>query len=449
MEAVPDALVDVELERRVLGGLFYDPEVILPLRRVLLADDWSDPRHQVVYEVCLMLLDQKVRPSLDNVVMALRDEGGLPRAGGVDYSAGLKEAFRGNSAVDVPVWGERLAALADRRALYRLGGAVQQKAQDMGVGEDALWAEVVSLVIQGKRRSVEGFKPLGAAVQRVMEMIGGWLRGEKLRAVTTGLKSLDHALGGGLPKGQLTLLAGRPGACKTLLSEHFASAVEEVGGLVAFASLEMSADDLVIRTICREAKVDSLALRRGDFVEDDDVEYRLKRAAEKVMGRQRTLIKDQSLQRVADMHYDAALLTLERGQLDLHIVDYVELIGDVEEAREGRHVGVFTAIRRLKALAKSLDCAEVVLSQMSRAGARKPVLSAIKWAGEDIADLVLFPWWPWNIEQQEGITIETQYSNQREDFYILIRKFRHGETGIVPLRIDPSLGVISDPEHVL
>lgn len=454
-------LHDIELEKRVLGAVLIDPDVILPLRRALLPDDFFEPKHRVIFEVMLQCLDEKIRPSVDNVVLVLGDQGWEKRAGGLGYVASLGGLLVGagpSPSLDAPVWGERLAGLANRRALFRLGGEMQQKAQDMKVAHGDLWAEVVSVVVKGKERSAEDFRTFGSVVQEAMKTVRSWLKGEHPDTVTTGLVALDFAMGGGLPRRMLTILGGRPGAGKTLLAETIAKAVEEAGGIVGFSSLEMAAHDLVVRDLCREAGVNSLRLRRGDFAGDPFVEQNLLEAAKRVEKRSQTYVDDDPMRLTTDMHYSATMLALEKGRLDLHIVDYVELLGDVRgpEGEGDDRAGVVMSYRRLKALAKSVGCAELVLSQLSRASLRRPRLSGLMWGGEPIADVVLMAYWPWKLERQgemkkppKDVDVDLDGKPLKDQFLVMIQKARHGDEGMVKLLIDPAMGLITDPGYTV
>jgi replicative DNA helicase len=449
-------LVDLELERRVIAGIFSDPDVILPLRRTVLPDDFSDERHKVVYEVMLQLLGEFARPTVDNVLLRLEDLGWERRAGGESYAIELSSTVVGlgtGSTIDVPVWGERLATLADRRHLRRLASDIDVKAQDMGVDHEELRRQVVSLVVQGKRRLSAGeYKPLGSFVDEARAIVMGWFSGERIDVVPTGIAKLDLAIGGGLGKWQYTIIGARPGMGKTYLVENILRNAEKMGMETAIASLEMRGVDLVIRDILREAKLDGLALRNAEFKGDDDVEWKLHNAIAEVAKR-RTLVNDESSQTAADMHYAMMLRYLEKGALDLFVVDYLELMGDVTGAGgddAGARVGVVTAHRRLKALAKSVGCATVGLSQLTKAGAANPTLRTLMFGGEAEADLVLMPYWPWKMWKRNEVykivpgMEEVDGHPYMEDWVCRITKGRYCQEDDVLLKIKAQVGLITD-----
>ena len=454
--ATTQQLEDANLEEQLVSVVMNDPDVIVALKDLVLPDEFSNHNVGVIWEAMLGLLYEKIRPSLQNVLRYLQDKDWQNRAGGIGYVASLKDVALGlgpGAALDAPVWAGRIADFANRRALVRMSGNLTAKAHDMQVDSEELWSEVVSLVAQGKRSGTK-FATVSSATGEIGKLIQAWLRGERPDVVPTGLKELDYHLGGGLPRRQLTILGGRPGSGKTMLSAQIAANVEKSGGVVALASLEMALEELVVREVCREAQVDGLKLRRGDYVGDHDVEARLVAALGKVSLRNGTLVQDKSMQKAVDMHYEASMLYLEKGRLDLHMVDYVELMGDVssEDADSSTLAGVVMAHRRLKALAKSVGCAELVLSQLSRRaelGSKVPKLQDLMYGGEAEADNALLIYWPWKMWKRDAsftapktVARDADGNPFKDHLYLCLAKARYGTEVTFALRIRPEYGQI-------
>jgi len=215
---------------------------------------------------------------------------------------------------------------------------------------------------------------------------------DAVSGLRTGFDDLD-ALLAGLHNSDLVIVAARPAMGKTSFVLSLAQNVAiDHKHPVAFFSLEMSKEQLVMRMLCSEARVDNHRMRRG-IVQKFEWSN-LTRAANLLTGAP-IFIDDTPGLSVLEMRAKARRLKMERG-LRLVIVDYLQLM-QAPGRSENRQQEISQISRSLKALAKELDVPVIALSQLSRAvetrsANKRPMLSDLRESGaiEQDADVVLF-----------------------------------------------------------
>ena len=230
----------------------------------------------------------------------------------------------------------------------------------------------------------------------------------------------------GLQKGELVIVAARPAMGKTSFCLNVAQhASLKAGETVGIFSLEMSKEQLVLRMLCADARVDSHRLRTGNLQEKDWA--RLAKAYAELSGTH-LFIDDSATITPLEMRAKCRRLKAEHG-LGLVIVDYIQLISGAARA-ENRQQEIASISRSLKGMAKELDVPLVALSQLSRAPEartdRRPQLADLRESGalEQDADVVMF------------IFREEEYKPSEENrgmAEIIIGKQRNGPTGTLKL----------------
>ncbi|BBU70049.1 hypothetical protein ICHIJ1_06780 [Fluviibacter phosphoraccumulans] len=212
---------------------------------------------------------------------------------------------------------------------------------------------------------------------------------------------------------------------KTTLGVNIAENVAMAGGVALVFSLEMSAADLVERSMARAGSVNTQTLREGKLTEDDW--SRVTVALGKLNGKSLVIDDDPGTATVAQMRRKAVRLKRKHGRLDLIVVDYLQLMrGDGNNRNE--EIGGIT--RGLKLLARELNIPIILLSQLNRGVEdrtdKRPMMSDLRESGaiEQDADVILMAY-------------RDDYYNESSPFKgfaeIIIRKQRMGPTGAVPL----------------
>jgi replicative DNA helicase len=270
----------------------------------------------------------------------------------------------------------------------------------------------------------EGFQ----AVEEIYERKGA------LTGIPTGFPDIDE-MTSGLQKSDLVIVAARPSMGKTSLCLNIAThlAIKENVPVAVF-SLETSKQQLVLRMLCAEARVDAHALKRG-FLRDSDWPS-LSRASGS-LAQAPVYIDDTPGMTVLEMRAKARQLVKREKNLGLIIVDYLQLMQGKGRG-ENRQQEISDISRSLKALARELNVPLIALSQLSRAvESRKPprpILSDLRESGaiEQDADVVMFIYRP-DVYKRMGTGDDGMYDAESGIAEIIISKQRNGPTGTVKL----------------
>jgi len=388
---------NVEMERAVLGAILLDNDALPKALETLSgAEDFYRPAHRKIYECILRLFEKSEPVDLLTLSETLKGKGWLEDVGGTTYLAELLDSVF--TPANVRVHARVVREKAVLRRLITVAGEAVTMAYDREDEVDAVVDEIERMILEVSQKRARGsFTAIGPALNSAMKTVEGRYENKNLiTGVTTGYKYLDEKTAG-LQKSDLVIIAGRPSMGKTAFAlniiQNYTSAVDEA--VVAVFSLEMSAEQLVMRLLSSEARVDAQKMRTG-FINKGEWS-KLALAAGRMYKRQ-VHIDDTPAMTVMEMRGKARRLQAEKGRLDLVVIDYLQLMDSPATKRaEGRVQEISSITRSLKQLAKELAVPVVVISQLSRkvedrVGSKRPQLSDLRESGsiEQDADLVLF-----------------------------------------------------------
>ncbi len=261
-------------------------------------------------------------------------------------------------------------------------------------------------------------------------------RGQIL-GIPTGLTDLDKKLSG-LQPGLLYLVAGRPSMGKTALAMQFAQNAALHGKTSLVFSLEMSAVQLVERSVANVGKIDGEALRDGSLQGED---WEKLSAAVGRLSEAKFFVDDVSGLSPEQLRARARRVRRKHG-LDLIVVDYLQLM----QGSGDRRLEVVDHISRsLKLLAKELHVPVVAVSQLSRKCEerpnKRPIMSDLRESGslEQDADVVIF------VYRDEYYNTESEAKGIAE---IAIAKQRMGTTGFIFSTFVGEYSMFADTEYV-
>ncbi|MGB7189196.1 MAG: replicative DNA helicase, partial [Acidobacteriaceae bacterium] len=360
--------------------------------------------------------------------------------GGVAYLASLTEGLPRRLSIE-----EYVRIVKDKSLLRQLiqicSESITRAADQSEEALEVLNAAESSLLEVTEKGITRGFTGIPEIVRDSFGTIDNLFK-EGHREVTGLATHFDEfdRMTSGLQNSELTIIAARPSMGKTAWAINIAQNAAVRGGkTVAVFSLEMSKESLLRRMLASEALVDSQKIQKG-FLGRDDHE-KLSSALERLVEAQ-IYIDDTPGISLTEMRAKARRLRQTRGQLDLIVIDYLQLMsgstgGPGQKRYENRTQEVSSISRGLKSLAKELNIPVIALSQLSRAseqrgGDKKPMLSDLRESGsiEQDADVVAFIHRESYYNRDENGQPDPDTANKAE---IIIAKQRNGPTGSVHL----------------
>ena len=269
-------------------------------------------------------------------------------------------------------------------------------------------------------------KPIENFVSPLLERLNN--RKDGITGIPTGIKELDE-LTNGLQNSDLIILAARPGVGKTSFALTIAAnAAIDYNKHVAFFSLEMDGMQLAQRLLCSRAEVDQSKLRNGKLNRDEMNKIIAKVAP---INQSPLYVDDNADLGIMELMSKARQLK-HRGQLDLLVVDYLQLMKTGNE--ENRAVAIGNISRGLKILAKELHIPVIALAQLSRKveekGRDRPQLSDLRESGsiEQDADMVWFV---------ERAFVRTHKEEDKFSAELIVAKHRNGSVKDIPMTFIP------------
>ncbi|MCU9593851.1 replicative DNA helicase [Caldibacillus thermolactis] len=426
-----DLLIDrtppqnIEAEQAVLGAIFIEPESLTVASEFLIPEDFYRSSHQKIFSAMLKLSDQGKAIDVVTVTEELIATEQLENIGGVSYLMELANAVP--TAANV----EYYARIVEEKSLLRrLIRTATEIAQEGYSRED----EVESLLSEAEKKIMEvsGRKSAGSFISIKDVLVEAYDNIEKLAnrqgditGIPTGFTELDR-MTAGFQRNDLIIVAARPSVGKTAfalnIAQNVATKTDEV---VAIFSLEMGAEQLVMRMLSSEGNINAQNLRTGDLSDED---WKKLTMAMGSLSNAQIYIDDTPGIRIAEMRAKCRRLKQERG-LGMILIDYLQLIQGDGKA-DNRQQEVSEISRSLKALARELEVPVIALSQLSRSVEqrqdKRPMMSDIRESGsiEQDADIVAF------LYRDDYYDKETENKNIIE---IIIAKQRNGPVGTVQL----------------
>ena len=421
---VPPQAVDVEMA--VLGAMMLDKGAIAKAIEILDDTSFYKPAHQRIFAAMTGLFEKSEPVDLITLVEELRRRAELDKVGGEYYLTELTAKV--TTAANIEYHAHIVLEKALMRQLISSSSEVVGRAYSETEDALDLLDEAEQKIFQiSEQRMKKSFVSMNTAVHQTMEMIES-IHGKHsgVTGVPSAFTELDNYTGG-FQRSDLIVVAGRPSQGKTALVLSIARNAAILHDVpVGFFSLEMSAQQLVLRLICAEARVDAHSVRTGRLPED---EWRKLSTSVGKLYKAKIFIDDTPALTVLEIRAKARRLKAEHN-IGMIVVDYLQLMQGPKNS-QSREQEISTISRSLKALAKELNIPVLALSQLNRAvelrGDKRPVLADLRESGaiEQDADVVLF------VHRPEMFGITTDENNEPTEGMaeIIIGKQRNGPTG--------------------
>ncbi len=421
---------NIEAEQSVLGAVLLENEAINQALEILTADDFYRETHREIFRAMMELSDHNNPVDAITLTDALRTKSVLEQVGGPAYIAELADAVP--TAANVGHYARIVREKAVLRSLATIATDIASSAYEANADVDEFLDTAEHRIFEiSERRIKPSFHTMPELTReslRILERL--YENRELVTGVPTGFKDLD-TLTAGLQPSDLIVLAARPSMGKTALALNiaaYAAMDAEPKRGVAFFSLEMSKEQLVLRMLCSEARVDSAKARAGYLSERDFP--KLAQAAAR-LSEANIFIDDSSDTTAITLKAKCRRLARDRSNnLGLVLVDYLQLMRSARPG-ESREKEIAEISRSLKALAKELKLPVIALSQLNRQVEtrpdRRPLLADLRESGaiEQDADVIAFIY---REEMYKG-----KDSKEAGVAEIIVAKQRNGPTDTVKL----------------
>lgn len=436
---------DIDAEEAVIGSLLIDGTAIHQIASLLEKADFSSERILQIYGACLALYQRNEAINQITLAEELERQGKLAACGGAAYLSHLISIVP--TSLDIEHYARIVYRLSVMRHLIEAGRQIADVGYTADPDVDSSLSRAEDILFRLRRgQFTQDLVSIRQVLDKYFEDTTlapalAEVRAGVMPHVLSGFSGLDEFLGG-LQRSDLIIAAGRPSMGKTSLAVGIArNAAVDHRACVAFFSLEMARESLVLRLLASESGVNLKQVRLGLHTE---AEERRIMEATGVLAEAPIYVDDSPQLRIAEMRSKLRRLHYERG-VNLAIVDYLQLM-QADTRTENRVQEISYITRSLKGISRELNIPVIAVSQLSRAvewrASHRPQLSDLRESGsiEQDADVVIFIY-----------RDEVRYATQKEwedehpgESYpppaeIIIAKHRNGPTGQINLRFVPKL----------
>ncbi|HHY74915.1 MAG TPA: replicative DNA helicase [Bacillus bacterium] len=417
---------NLEAEQAIIGAIFLEPAALSTASEILVPEDFYRPAHSRIFSAMLDVSEQGKPVDIVTVTSELADRKLLEEVGGVSYLSDLADAVP--TAANIEYYARMVEEKSILRRLIRTATTIVTDGYNSEDDVEALLNDAEKSILEvANRKNTSGFRNIKDVLIDVYDNIEV-LHNRKgdITGIPTGFIDLDR-MTAGFQRNDLIIVAARPSVGKTAFALNIAQNVAtKTDENVAIFSLEMGAEQLVMRMLCAEGNINAQALRTGKMTEEDWMKLTMAMGSLSNAG---IYIDDSPGIRVNEIRSKCRRLQQEHG-LGMILIDYLQLIQGSGRSGENRQQEVSEISRSLKALARELNVPVIALSQLSRGVEqrqdKRPMMSDIRESGsiEQDADIVAF------LYRDDYYDKESENKNIIE---IIIAKQRNGPVGTVEL----------------
>jgi replicative DNA helicase len=426
------------MERAILSSILQNNDTLGEIFDTIKAKDFYLKGHSQIYEAmveCLNSDDPVAVPFLKNKLGDKYDE------------ALMIDIIGTNSLIDIRRYASELKEKSIKRSLVKIAHDIPSKVNEDKASRDMvdeLSQEFYSLIEGGGTGTIKEGKDI---ILKVVEHIKTQIElGEQdIVGLDTGFKKLNEMIKG-FKNGDLIIVAARPGMGKTTLCLNFMSQVLKSGAGVVFFSLEMPAEQIMMRILSSKTSIPLQDIMTGKI--DDEAMARLSDACGE-FSEYKLFVHDSGYVNIHQVRTQMRKLKAMHPEISLCVIDYIGLMMSTNNFAD-RHIQIAEISRGLKLLARELDMPIIALSQLNRSlesrANKRPMLSDLRESGaiEQDADIILFVYRDEFYLEQEEKEKEKRASAEGKEYKsthvfnklqekaeIIVGKNRNGETGSV------------------
>ena len=423
--------VDIDAEKAVLGSMLKNQDARADVNAILRAEDFYLKEHQEIFRTMFDMDQKGTGIDITTVYSALKQRKTADMVGGITYLSRLMdEAIVPSNA---RYYAETVSDKSKMRQLITEAESIRDAAYSSELPPEDILDNAEQRILEIAHKSqrnnyVDVNDVLFENIKQLQEIEQN---GGEERGIPTGFRDVDRILGG-FQKTDLIILAARPGVGKTAWALNAAEYAASIGKKVMVFSLEMSTRQLGERLLSMTSSVPLENIHKGSLSMEEWED--LSAAQDSFYGLD-MVIDESSVITPLEMKNKCRRFKQEKGDLDLVVIDYLQLMSMGGYRIEQREKEIAAITRSIKIMAKELDCAVVLLSQLSRGpeqrgGDHMPKLSDLRDSGaiEQDADVVIF------LKRDDYYSSEEERANIDENTGLTcavnIAKHRNGPVGI-------------------
>jgi len=450
-----DSVYSINIERAVLSSILFNPEELEDVLGVLKAKDFYLPAHQKIFDVMIKLHNDDM--PIDEEFIRKRIN-----AKDVDDSI-LIEILSANPITNTLAYVKEIKDGSVKRELATLATTIKKVALEEEVsGNEALdtvQGELYKISTDSATSELKNMQEITGDTLTYIEKMKK-LGNKHLIGETTGFEDLDRKTTG-FNEGDLIIIAARPAMGKTALVLNMALKNVEAQKGVIFFSLEMPAEQLMLRMLAAKTSIPLQNLRKGDM---SDNEWSQLSGAFEDLNTKKLFVDDGGSININQLRARVRKLAQnEDNNISLVIIDYLQLMQGT--GGKDRHQEVSEISRGLKMLAREMKIPIIALSQLNRGVEsrpdKRPMLSDLRESGaiEQDADIIMFVYRDDVYKERDEARKEKEAKDKGEEYKssfvnkpveeaeIIIGKQRNGPIGTVKLDFQKALTRFVDKEN--
>ncbi|HIP13227.1 MAG TPA: replicative DNA helicase [Arcobacter sp.] len=449
-----DNIYALNIERAVLSSILFNPEIIEDLLGVLKPKDFYLPAHKKVFEI-MELLNSQDLPIDEEFIRKRVDQKD------VDDSI-LIEILSANAITNTMAYAKEIKDSSVKRELIGLATQIKKvtieeelpAAEAIDYVQNALYKITTDSASSELKDMYKITTDTLVHMEKMKAQGNAYLIGE-----TTGFDALDRKTTG-FNAGDLVIIAARPAMGKTSFVLNTALQNIENGAGVIFFSLEMPAEQLMMRLISSKTRIPLQNVRKGDL---DDKQWSQVTQAFEDLNTKKLFVDDGGSVNINQLRARVRKIAGNpQNNVKMIIIDYLQLMQGT--GNKARHEEVSEISRGLKLLAREMDVPILALSQLNRGlearPDKRPMLSDIRESGsiEQDADIIMFVYRDDVYKERDEQRKEKESKDKGEDYKsafidkpieeaeIIIGKQRNGPTGTVKLDFHKELTKFVDKD---
>lgn len=427
---------NLEAEIGILNSILIDPDALSVCQDSLNIEDFFDQKNRLIYQAVLDLRRENTVPELQLIVSKLVEKNKFEDAGGYDYLNKVLTFSYSSQNIDSYITLVRNASLKRKTidSLLKLS----QQGYNLDISSDAYLEQVEKEVFElTQYRQTSEFRTLSEVANTVYENAIKMAQDTgEVTGLDTGFDNLNK-LTFGLQNGNLIILAARPAMGKSAYALNLAAQVAKKNDAsVAVFSLEMPAEQLVLRMYAADTAINVSTLGRGKLTDGD--QWRILQNSKRNFANTKIYFDDSGMVTIGDIRSKCRKLKASEQGLDCVIIDYLQLITSTGHT-SSKNEEVSQISRGLKLLARELNIPVIALAQLSRAVEsredKRPIMSDLRDSGsiEQDADIVCF------------LYREEYYTHKRPgECDLIIAKNRQGSLATLKYLFDGAIQKFTD-----